>query len=276
MDACSNTSEGFLRLFLSQVLAVILTLNVLKDSLHLLGLSLPLFLVHLCLTAEKFFVGLPVATPHAVPQGGELSIVVVEVEMVHGVTGGSVDHRAVGNVFTIVDQDGPEVDETEKENVGKLLERENEREQVVGHTLRPTVHRVESMRREGARHDPLVVRFVQGLVDQRVVQATVNPVDAKIGERDEQRELYKAVAPERLIRERVIEFGVTTNFRDQERRSEERHNGHRLHGLLDFHGNLVLEKFRVMDGRLVPDKDVGEGGANEVCDQTENPLRDSM
>ena len=132
------------------------------------------------------------------------------------------------------------------------------------------------MRREGARHDPLVVRFVQGLVDQRVVQATVNPVDAKIGERDEQRELYKAVAPERLIRERVIEFGVTTNFRDQERRSEERHNGHRLHGLLDFHGNLVLEKFRVMDGRLVPDKDVGEGGANEVCDQTENPLRDSM
>lgn len=30
-----------------------------------------------------------------------------------------------------------------------------------------------------------------------------------------------------------------------------------------------------MNGRLVPDKDVGKGGANEVCDQTENPLQDS-
>ena len=132
------------------------------------------------------------------------------------------------------------------------------------------------MRREGARHDPLVMRLVQGLVDQRVVHATVNPVDAEIGEHDEQRELDEAVAPERLIRERVIEFGVTTNFRDQERRSEERQDGHGLHCLLDFHGNLVLKELRVMDGRLVPDKDVGKGGANEVCDQTENPLRDSM
>lgn len=76
------------------------------------------------------------------------------------------------------------------------------------------------MRCEGARHDPLVVRLVQGLVNRRVVQATVDPVDAEIGERDEQRELNEAVAPERLIRERVIEFCVTTDFRDQERRSE--------------------------------------------------------
>lgn len=70
---------------------------------------------------------------------------------------------------------------------------------MVGHTLRPTVHRVESMRREGTRHDPLMVRLVQGLVDQRVVQATMDPVDTEIGERDEQRELNEAVAPERLI-----------------------------------------------------------------------------
>jgi len=31
-----------------------------------------------------------------------------------------------------------------------------------------------------------------------------------------------------------------------------------------------------MDGRLVPDENVGEGGANKICDQTENPLQDSM
>lgn len=274
MEAYSDASEVFLRLFLSQVLAVILAFNILEDRLHLLGLSLPFLLVHLCLAPEKLFVRLPVATTQAVPKGSELSVVIVEVKMVHGVAGGSVDHRAVGNVFTVVDQNGPEVDETEEENICELLERENEREQVVGHTLRPTVHRVESMRREGARHDPLVVRLVQGLVNRRVVQATVDPVDAEIGERDEERKLNDAIAPERLIRERVIEFGVTTNLRDQERRSEERHDGHRLHGLLDFHGNLVLEELRVMDGRLVPDKNVGEGGANKICDQTENPLQD--
>lgn len=187
-----------------QVAAVVITLHVLEDGLHLLGLTLPLLLVHLGLTAEELFVGLPVATTQTIPEGSELSIVVVEVQVVHGVAGSSVDHRAIGHILAIVDQDSPEVDEPEQEDIGNLLEREDEREQVVGHTLRPSIQRVESMRGVRARHDPLVVRLVQRLVHARVVQATVDPVDAKIGERDEQRELEKTVELERLLRERIV------------------------------------------------------------------------
>lgn len=99
--------------------------------------------------------------------------------------GCSVDHRAVGNVFAVVNQHGPEVDESEEEDVGQLLEREDEREHVVRDTLRPAVKWVKSVGGEGTRHNPFVVRLVQGLINKRVVQAAVNPVDAEIGEHDE-------------------------------------------------------------------------------------------
>ena len=216
----------FLGLLLSQVLAVVIALHVLENGFHFLCLLLPFFLVHLGLATEKLLIGHPVAASQAIPEGSELSVVVVEVEMVHGVAGSSVDHGAVGNIFTIVDQDGPEVDETEEENICELLEREDKREQVVRHTLRPAIKRVERMRCKGTRHDPLVVRLVQSLIDQGVVQASVNPVNAEIGERDEQRELNEAVKPERLLVECIVQFGVTTDLCDQERGSQKRHNGH--------------------------------------------------
>jgi len=51
------------------------------------------------------------------------------------------------------------------------------------------------MRREGGRDEPLVVRFVESLVKQRVVQAPVNPVDAIVGEDEEEegREYHVAI-----------------------------------------------------------------------------------
>lgn len=187
-----------------QVAAVVIALHILEDGFHLLGLTLPFLLVHLGLTAEELFVGLPVATTQTVPEGSKLSVVVVEVQVMHGVASSSVDHRAVGYILAIMDQDSPEVNESKEEDVGELLEREDEREQVVGHTLGPAIQRVESMRGVRARHDPLVVRLVQRFVDARVVQAAVDPVNAKIGERDEQWELDDAVELKWLLRERIV------------------------------------------------------------------------
>ena len=43
------------------------------------------------------------------------------------------------------------------------------------------------------RHDPLVMRFMQLLVDQRVVQAPVDPIDAEVGEEDEQGKLEEVI-----------------------------------------------------------------------------------
>ena len=51
--------------------------------------------------------------------------------MVHGVACGAVDDWVVGIVFSIVDEDGPDIDEHKECNVCKLLEREEERKDVV-------------------------------------------------------------------------------------------------------------------------------------------------
>lgn len=52
---------------------------------------------------------------------------------------------------------------------------------------------MESVRGERRGHDPLVVRLVQLLVEHRVVQGTVDPVDEEVGEADEEGELEKQV-----------------------------------------------------------------------------------
>ena len=46
---------------------------------------------------------------------------------------GTIYDRAVGYVFTVVDDDRPDVDEDEKADVEEFLEREDEGEDVVGH-----------------------------------------------------------------------------------------------------------------------------------------------
>lgn len=103
----------------------------------------------------------------------------------HSVAGSAIDDRAVSNVFTIVNHDGPEVDESKENNIGKLLQREDKWENMVRDTLRPAIKWVESMRCVRTWHDPLVVGLMQGLIDKRMVKTTVNPVDEKVGKANE-------------------------------------------------------------------------------------------
>lgn len=123
-------------------------------------MALPLLLAHLRLSAEKLLVGLAVAATQTVPESGKLSVVVVEVQVVHGVAGRTVHDRAVGDVLAIMNEDGPQVDKSEQEDVGKLLQGEDEGEDVVRDTLGPAIERVEGVRGIRARHDPFVVRLV--------------------------------------------------------------------------------------------------------------------
>ena len=111
-----------------------------------------------------------------------------------------------------MDENSPQINETEKENVGQFLKREDERENMVRHTLRPSVQRVESVRSIRARHDPLVMRLVQGTVNARVVQTSVNPVNEEIGKADEERELQNTVVWERFFGDGIVEFSVSANF----------------------------------------------------------------
>ena len=143
----------------------------------------------------------------------------------------SIDHGAVGNVLAIVDHDRPDLDESEESDVCELLKREDEGEEVVRHALAETVHRVEGVAGVGCRHDPFVVRFVQGFVDVGVVQATMDPVDAAVGEQEEERELEVVVGPAKepdcwvrgYVCEGVVDEAVASDFGDEGGEGEDGH-----------------------------------------------------
>jgi hypothetical protein len=248
-------------------------------------LSVPLVGGHLGLLDEQLRVGLAVGATKTVPEGGELAIVVVEVQVVHGVASRAVDDGRVGDVFTVVNHDGPDLDESEEGDVCELLQREDEGEQVVWDGLGEAVERVESVAGEGCGHDPLVVRLVQALVEELAVQGAVDPVDAEVGEGQEDRELNPVPGVAENAQERVGEVGVSgrvvneahaANFGDEEGDGEEGHDGDGFEGLLDFETHLVLEVFGVLEGGLVEDKDVAEGCERAVDESAEEPGKRSQ
>ena len=90
---------------------------------------------------------------------------------------------------SLTDQDCPDVDEDEQQNIRKFLQGKEKREDVVGYALREAVERMEGMTGKGGRHDPFVMLLVQFLIDQRMMQSPVDPIDAQIGKKDEEGKL---------------------------------------------------------------------------------------
>ena len=87
----------------------------------------------------------------------------------NGVASSAIDDRRVGDVLSVMYEYCPEVDENEKGHIGKFLQREYEGKDVVWDTLREPIERVEGMRCIWCRHDPLMMRLMQCLVDHWVV-----------------------------------------------------------------------------------------------------------
>lgn len=221
---------------------------------------------------EQLFVGLPVASSQTIPEGGELSVVVVEVQVVDGVAGGAVDDGRVVRVLAVVDQDSPDVDEDEEGNAGNLGEWEQEWEDVVRETLGVTVGRVEGVRGKRGGHDPLVVRLVDVLVHPGMMQATVDPVDAQVREEDEERNLEVVVPASRAFVCRVVELGVAADLGEEPRDGEDGHDGEGDVGLLHLELDLVFEVARVVEGGLVEDEEVGSTGEDVVHEDAEEPV----
>lgn len=184
---------------------------------------------------------------------------------------GAVDDRAVRDVLAIMNEDSPQVDETEEEDVGDLLQRKEEGKDVVRHALGPAVKRVKGVGSEGRGHNPLVVWLVESAVNARVVQSSVNPVDEEVGEKDEDGELEDAVVGEGLLGDGVVELGVAADLEDEEGCSQKSHWGHSRHGLLDFQGNLALQELGVVEGGFIPDEDVGSSRDDEIYEKAEYP-----
>lgn len=253
------------------VLPIVDALDLADHLLHLAALPRPLAGAELGLAGKQLVVGAAVAAAEAVPDRRVLAVIIIKIEVVHGVARRAVDDGRVGHVLAVVDQDGPEVDEHEQPDVGELLQGKQEREDVVRQRLRPAVDGVEGVRGVGRRHDPAVMGLVQRLVDGRVVQTAVDPVDAEVGEDEEQGELQPVVARERLLAEAVVALGVAAHLGEEEGQRQDRHDGHGDHGLPDLEADLVLEVLGVVEGALVKDEEVGQAGEQEVDEQSKDP-----
>lgn len=140
--------------------------------------------------------------------------------MVNGVASGTVDDWIVTHKFAVVNQNSPEVDENKQADESNLLAREQEDEDMVWDTLSKAVERMEGVGGKGGRHDPLVMRLMQTFVDERVVKTAVNPVDAEVGEHEEQWVLDPVVQRERSLMSLVEELAVAANFSDHKWREE--------------------------------------------------------
>ena len=151
-------------------------------SRHLLHLiERPIALVHGRVTERA---------PYAVPQRQVLAVVVVIVDVMVHVVGRAVDERLQrlrDTVVAVVYRDRPHVDEKIEDQVDELVHREEEHVDVVRETLSEAVQGMEGVTGERARDLPLVVWLVY-LVDERMVQPPVDPVDDKVSEHDERHE----------------------------------------------------------------------------------------
>lgn len=186
--------------------------------------------------------------------------------MVHGVAGGTVDDRRVVRVLAVVDQDSPDVDEDEEEDVCELGQGKYEGEDVVGQTLSVAVGGVERVRGEGSRHNPLVVWLVDVLVDAGVVQTTVDPVDGRVGEEEEERELQVVVPESRALVYGIVQLRVSADLEQEPGYGEDGHDGEGDVGLFHLLLDLVFEVSWVVEGGLVKDE-VVRGACENVVDE---------
>lgn len=186
------------------------------------------------------------AATDAIPERRVLAIVVVEVQVMNGMAGCSIDDRVVGEVLSVMDEDGPKDDKYEEHEERKLVHREYERKYVIREGLCPTIRGVEGIRSKRGRYHPLVMLLVESLVYERMVQASMNPINAEIGEEEEQGELQDVVPQSRSIGRSIIHLGVSASFGKDQGKSEERHARKRHESLLDLHSNLIFEIFGML------------------------------
>lgn len=243
------------------------------DTFHLLGLPFPFFTCSLGLFLEQFWVRLSIASTKTIPERRKLAVIVVEVQVVHGVAGGPIDDGRIGNILPIMDQNGPDIDEDEEKDVRPLLQWEYEREEVIRQALGEAIDWMESMRGVGCWHDPLVVWFVQSLIEYWMMQAPMYPVNEEVGEENEERDLEIAIPGSRSSLDAcdIIQLRVPADFGQEEWGSEDGHyrqGGGRLHHLLS---HLIFQEFRVIKGCFIEEEHVRQRRAYKINENTEYP-----
>lgn len=192
----------------------------------------------------------------------------------------TIDDGIVCEILAVMDHHGPNINEAEKAEVNHLLQGENEGKHVIRQALNITIYRVECMRGERRGDNPLVMRLVEVFVDPRMVQATMCDINEGVGEKQKQRNLEQKVSPSAVVLQRPKQLRVALGFSDEPGNGEQSHDGNGLHGLINFHPDLILQIFRMFEVLVVVDHVVREQCGEKVQDPTENsgdePQRDKL
>jgi hypothetical protein len=75
-------------------------------------------------------------------------------------------------------------------------------------------------------HNPFVMSLVKVLVNARVVQPAMDPVNAKVAEQDEERELENIPPCARPFLSGVVEFAVAPDLSQEDGSCEDGHDRH--------------------------------------------------
>lgn len=86
---------------------------------------------------------------------------------------------------TIMNGNGPDIDQDVQTQVHHLVQGEDERVYVVWQTLKEAVHGVKGMACEGSSDLPDVMRLMDVLIHKPVMKASVDPVDQHVSEEEE-------------------------------------------------------------------------------------------
>lgn len=162
--------------------AVVVAFNLFQGYIDGVRFSFPLLLWHPHVILNHPSFGHAIGAAETIESGEKLAVVEFESGMMQRMAGCAVHNGIAGEIFAVMYEDRPEVDENEESNVGHFLKRKNEREKMVWKWLQKSVYWMKGMAGKRSGHNPLVMRFMQMLINERMVQVTVNPVDAEIGE----------------------------------------------------------------------------------------------
>lgn len=129
-----------------------------------------------------------VGAANFIPECEILTIVVIKIQVMISVMGRTIDNvfqEIWHAVIAIVNRDCPDIDSNVETQVGHLVQRKEERIDVIGNTLQETIHGVEGVTCKRCSNLPAVMGLVQTLVHKFMMEEPVNPVNAHVGEEKE-------------------------------------------------------------------------------------------
>jgi len=162
-----------------------------------------------------------------------------------------------------VDHDRPNVDNDKQAEIKVLVEREEENEEVIGQRLHVAVKGMKGVRCVRSRNDPLVMGLVESLINPRNVQPAMDPVDAHIGEEEEE-ENREGPVRDAVVADVVVKPRVALDLTPKPRKGKEGETRDGREGAFELEADLVLEKTRVLHLIVIVEKEIGKARKGQV------------